>query len=141
MDPFVTPGSQGDRIPIGIIAESAASLNVTQLKFSHVSATLSACRSNRSRQSAALLAREALPPKSIGCRIPSACVASGPEDVTSYCSACLISWAIFESTPTGSTNKIWLGFRYMRSGACSSFPLFTSTLLVCFVSGFVCDTT
>ncbi len=28
--------------------------------------------------------------------------------------------ATLESGPTGSTNKIWLGVRYMRSGWCNS---------------------
>jgi len=55
--------------------------------------------------------------------------------------ACAISCATFELVPTGSTRIIWLGFRYMRSGSCSSFPRFTKILLVCLVCGFVCVTT
>jgi len=49
--------------------------------------------------------------------------------------ACSISLATCEEGPTGSTSTICRGLRYIRSGAWSSLPRFTSTLLVSLVCG------
>jgi len=42
MDLFVTPSTQGDQIPFGIITQPAARLNVMHLEFTHRSAMLAA---------------------------------------------------------------------------------------------------
>jgi hypothetical protein len=51
--------------------------------------------------------------------------------------ACSISLATCEEGATGSTNTIWRGLRYIRSGPWSSLPRFTRTLLV----SLVCEST
>jgi hypothetical protein len=64
----------------------------------------------------------------------------GQEEGVRYF-AWAMSWATLELGPTGSTNRICWGLRYMRSGSWCSLPRLMSTLLDCLVSGFVCVAT